>query len=607
MSAIECTNLYEANIKKHSSGKVLKKDEFPSYFKALSKEYIIVVSDARKDSRTSEFTETYFESFNIYSMLDIPLWYRGKVIGVLCNEQTEKEKKWETDEELFGRSLADFVALAIETNERKSAQESAEAATQAKSTFLANMSHEIRTPMNAIIGFTEILNKRIKDPLNKDYLESIKSSGKTLLSLINDVLDFSKIEAGKLELQLSKVNIRSLIKEVENIFKIKTEEKDLQLICKIPNEFPNYLWLDELRIKQILINFTNNAIKFTSDGSITIKLSFVANKPEEFDITFSVIDTGIGIPKKEHKKIFEAFKQQEQQDTRKFGGTGLGLAISSKLANLMGGYLELKSKPGAGSTFSVTIPNVKIFEGKLDKFEEIVDVDNIVFEKASILVVDDVENNRKVVSGLLSDLAIDIIEAESGQKALEIAKKEKPDLILMDIRMPEMDGYQVLNAIRKVKSMKKTPIIALTASTYNLEVQKINKSGFDGFIPKPFELYELINTLIRFLPFKRKNGIQPKIKSKVSLKKEIIINDHKLKEELKINCVPLIKELEKMQSTSLIKKLGESIVSTASKHGHKNLEKNGHELLMAVNSFNVEKIEKLFNNLKILITNLENN
>jgi PAS domain S-box-containing protein len=603
MSAIECANLYEANIKKHSLGLIFKKDEFPAYFNSLYKEYILTVNDARNDSRTSEFTETYFKPFNIYSTLDIPLWFRGKVIGVLCNEQTEKKRKWEADEELFGRSLADFIALAIEPNERKIAQETAEYATQAKSVFLANMSHEIRTPMNAIIGFTEILHKRIKDPLNKDYLESIKSSGKTLLSLINDVLDFSKIEAGKLELQLNKVNVRSLIKEIENIFTIKTQEKDLQLICIVPNEFPNYLWLDELRIKQVLINFTNNAIKFTSEGSISIKLSFVENKPKDFDITFSVIDTGIGIPKKEHEKIFEAFKQQEQQDTRKFGGTGLGLAISSKLVNLMNGYLELKSRPGTGSTFSFTIPNVKIVEGKLDEFEEIIDVDNIIFEKASILVVDDVENNRKVVSGLLSDLALDIIEAESGQQAIEIAKKEKPDLILMDIRMPEMDGYQTLNAIKKVKSIKEIPIIALTASTFNIAVQKISKSGFNGFIPKPFELYELINTLIRFLPYKRKIGAQTDKKSKLSLKKEIIINNPKLIEELKINCTPLINDLEKMQSTSLMKKLGESIVSTASQHKHKNLEENGHELLMAVNSFNVEKIDKLFNDFKNMIIN----
>ncbi|MCP4624143.1 MAG: hypothetical protein GY850_11490, partial [bacterium] len=277
----------------------------------------------------------------------------------------------------------------------------ADAASHAKSEFLANMSHEIRTPLNAVLGFSDLLKKLVSDNRQKSYLDSIASSGKNLLTLINDILDLSKIEAGNLELQYEAVDIKAVIKEMQNTFAPRIDEKGLVLSVKWPAEIPELLLLDEVRLRQILFNVIGNAVKFTDSGSIVLSIFAVAlDLPEPaVDLRIAVEDTGIGIAPESIDLIFDAFKQQDGQSARIYGGTGLGLTISKRLVEMLGGTLSVESRPGGGSCFCVALPEVACVQGVpvFSELDDSLDVDAIHFDSALMLVVDDIEINRRLV------------------------------------------------------------------------------------------------------------------------------------------------------------------------------------------------------------------
>ena len=308
-----------------------------------------------------------------------------------------------------------------EVNLEKSKKE-AERANKSKSEFLANMSHEIRTPMNAILGFAEILHNRIDDPGHKKMLKSIVSSGNLLLSLINDILDLSKIEAGKLEISPQPTDLVHVLKEIKELFSEKLNQRGLVLNLIVPEDFPDSLRLDDIRIRQILFNLVGNAIKFTSKGYIAIEVLFSQKTSEGGELVIKVMDTGAGIPESQHSLIFEAFRQQEGQIDRQFKGVGLGLAISKHLAEKMNGSITLKSIEGKGSEFTVVLKDIKLTEFAARRSDSDLTEIDIEFEKALVLIVDDVEANIDVVKSYLENTGLNVLSTDSGESALEMIR-----------------------------------------------------------------------------------------------------------------------------------------------------------------------------------------
>lgn len=378
-------------------------------------------------------------------------------------------------------------------------KEKAEAANVAKSQFLANMSHEIRTPMNSILGFSEIMLNTTTDTNQKQYLKTILNSGQALMLLINDILDLSKIEAGKLEVSPGFTDIKSLMTEMKQIFIPKTEEKNLKFIVKLDPEMPESIFIDEVRLRQILLNLIGNAVKFTHSGGITVYTRIEKQKDKEYDFIIDIEDTGIGINPKDQQRIFESFTQQQGQDNKKYGGTGLGLSISKRLCELMNGAIGVTSTPGEGSCFTLRFKNVAITEQssqQRNQFEW--DEHPVEFSGQKVLIVDDLANNRKLIKDYLQTYDLKIMEAKSGEEAVEFAKAYLPDIILMDIRMPGIGGYEATKIIKSGKDTKTIPIVALTAFIMQSETNQIN-GLFDACLRKPVQKKSIIQQLAAYL------------------------------------------------------------------------------------------------------------
>ncbi|MCP4345078.1 MAG: response regulator [Desulfobacterales bacterium] len=424
---------------------------------------------------------------------------QGSITDVSMNARTVKD---DNQNLMYFEGIITDITERKRVEELKIARDAADAANRAKSVFLASMSHEIRTPMNSILGFAEILKKKITDKQHKYYLSTIASSGKMLLDIINDILDLSKIEAGKLELNYEAVNPRSIISEINQVFSSGARDKGLNFYLTVDFLLPETLFLDAVRLRQILFNLVGNALKFTETGYIKLVLAkrYTDKDRKTLDLIFSVQDTGIGIPENQKEFIFDAFSQQIGQNPSKYGGTGLGLAITRRIVEMMGGSVSVKSEVGKGSIFQVRLKNIEVASAETSEAHKEINADSLKFKQALILIADDIESNRSLLKGFLESQDISIIEAENGIEAVNLAKWSQPVLILMDIKMPEMDGYEATRIIKTDEDLKDIPVIALTASAMRDDKIKIKNAGAEGYLSKPINKTELFAEMMRFLP-----------------------------------------------------------------------------------------------------------
>jgi signal transduction histidine kinase/BarA-like signal transduction histidine kinase len=376
-------------------------------------------------------------------------------------------------------------------------------ANKAKSEFLANMSHEIRTPMNAILGFGELLRDEPLSNDQKNYVDTILSSGKNLLQIINDILDFSKIEAGKLSTEKVEFSLIQMLEELESLFRPMCTRKNLDFDVLCCSELPNMMRSDPVRLRQCLVNLLNNAIKFTEQGHVYLNVS-IETMNQTPHIRFDIEDTGIGIPRDKQKLVFEAFTQADGSHTRKFGGTGLGLTITRQLVELLGGQISLRSDEGRGTIFTIQMPlgvdadsqSVTFRHNAIEALQS--EFSNpLIPIKGNILVAEDARANQALIRIMLQKMGLEVTIVEDGQQAVEKINNGRYDLILMDMQLPVMNGY---DATRQIKAMGiQIPVIALTAHAMKGDEEKCRQAGCDDYLTKPIDRTKLEKILRHYL------------------------------------------------------------------------------------------------------------
>lgn len=396
---------------------------------------------------------------------------------------------------LIGRDLSDVKKRELELIEAKKI---AEEASERKSLFLANMTHEIRAPLNAILGFSELLGEMSHDKTTQEYCQAIKVSGKNLLGLVSDILDLSKIESGNFELRMDPMDLEELLEEVKLTFILAAKKKGLELDLE-KNLGHKFVYLDELRLRQVLFNLVGNSVKYTDHGKITIICEEEGDKwGQEITLVFKIKDTGKGIRNEDKEKIFTAFTQCHDRT----GGVGLGLSIVRKLVTAMGGTIEVESEVGKGSVFKVVIPGVKKMIEGVKKVVVEEDGDNeIAFENPLVLIADDLDSNIQVMRAFLEGMNVRFLDASNGHDTVMMAKMYKPDVVLMDLRMPDMDGYDATKELKRDEETKNIPVVAITGRPLEEDKERAIDSGATDLLRKPITRAMILKELKKLLPF----------------------------------------------------------------------------------------------------------
>ncbi|WDP90398.1 MAG: PAS domain S-box protein [Desulfobacter sp.] len=485
-------------------------------------------------------------------------------------------------------------ALNNEILIRREKEKELERANQTKSNFLANVSHEIRTPLNSVIGFSELLSTMITEKQQAGYLAAVTTAGKNLLALINDILDLSRMEAGKLQINRVPVSLERLFNEIFHLFKVKVEKKNLAFPAHLAPDIPDALFLDEIRLRQVITNLIDNAVKFTEAGSITLKAE--ANPVSDgtqkrIDLHITVEDTGIGIPENKREIIFESFRQESAGTSRKFGGTGLGLAICRQLTELMGGGISVDGAKGGGSIFTIRLPGVEISRGKMpEPAKPRVNLNKIQFSGETVLVVDDQHDIRFLLRELLGKLNLGVIEAENGQQAVEKARAHMPAIIFMDAKMPVLNGIDAAARLKADPATGEIPVCCMTASMHASFNEDFSRSDFSSCLTKPIVIEELMQVLTRHLspcPVE-KTEITPGPEPAHGLVNERLSPE--LTQRLKTEILPHLPALQDAMKISDIRNFAREINKLAAHTAHRELAAFGEDLFHQAETFDIENI-----------------
>ena len=455
-----------------------------------------------------------------FSYTLIPAIILAIISNYTVKSNFEKIQKAREEDEVKNKELAMAVTIfknqsdqiKLNNKELEIARQEADKANRAKSDFLAKMSHEIRTPLNSVVGFSDLVIKTDLTETQMHYMESVNSSAKALLEIVNEILDFSKLDTGKLKIELEVLNLYDLGNQIAEIIKYQDLQNNLQVIVSFQDGLPEYVIGDLKRLRQILSNLMGNAVKFTHKGKIELNIETINDKNSRLQkFRFSVIDTGIGIDLKSQERIFKAFENEDSTIEKKLGGTGLGLTISNRLLILMGSKLQFFSSFGKGSTFYFDIALEVLKSKELEVGNELIENHVIPYftenkektENPKLLIVDDNNVNIFLLESMLKKVIPEakILQAKNGFEAVKMFSEELPDLVLMDVQMPEMNGYDATKEIRSLETNGRTPIIGITAGVLFGEKEKCLKAGMDEYITKPVVKETIEKVVVKWLEY----------------------------------------------------------------------------------------------------------
>jgi len=522
--SMRCLDLYERGPQRHSSGFEMREGE--NYFPTIKAQRVIVADDVQTHPATRGYWESYFKPNGIGSILDVALVVGGKHVGVLCSEHVGAPRPWQAENRTFASAVASVCSLVLESYERSRAEtalleakeeaeratEEANQANQAKSEFLSRMSHELRTPLNAILGFGQILEMRDDDPTQAEDVQQILKAGWHLLSLINEVLDISRIEAGHLSLSLEPIPAGLMVQEALDLVRPLAAARQIDLVNEVVGEMAEkHLMADQQRFKQVLLNLLSNAVKYNHDGgSVVVSCEVIANAPTLRDgiqyhgfLRFRVLDTGAGLTATDISKLFVPFERLGAANS-KIEGTGIGLTLCKRLVEAMDGQIGVESKKGQGSTFWVELPLVSSplqQAAHLEPGSEDSAASSNAEDLGTILYIEDNLSNINLIERVLSDknYRARLLTAMQGSVGLELAFQHRPDLILLDVHLPDIMGDEVLRRLKADAAMRDIPVVVLSADATRSQIERLLAGGAESYLAKPLDLRQFFGVLDQVL------------------------------------------------------------------------------------------------------------